>query len=85
MSVRIGATGPSTRPTTSDLAPTPPTPALCIFELIYFARPDSILAGNTTYEARVAMGRQLAREHPVTADLVIGVPDSGVARKSSRT
>jgi amidophosphoribosyltransferase len=62
----------------SELSAAPPIPALCIFELIYFARPDSVLAGNTTYEARVAMGRQLAREHPAAADLVIGVPDSGV-------
>jgi amidophosphoribosyltransferase len=62
----------------SDLPLLPPEPALCIFELIYFARPDSVLAGRTTYEARVEMGRQLAREHPIEVDLVIGVPDSGV-------
>jgi amidophosphoribosyltransferase len=56
----------------------PPPPALCVFEQIYFARPDSVLDGQTTSEARVAMGRELAREHPAQADLVIGVPDSGV-------
>ena len=62
----------------SDLLAYPPTPAACIFEQIYFARPDSVLGGKTTFEARVAMGRELAREHPVAADLVVGVPDSGV-------
>ncbi len=56
----------------------PPRPALCVFEQIYFARPDSVIGGMTGYEARVAMGRQLATEHPVHADMVIGVPDSGV-------
>jgi amidophosphoribosyltransferase len=62
----------------SDLMPNPPSPALCVFEQIYFARPDSVLDGQTAFEARVAMGRELAREHPAQADLVIGVPDSGV-------
>lgn len=52
--------------------------ALCIFEYVYFARPDSILEGQSVYEARDAMGRELAREAPVDADFVIGVPDSGV-------
>jgi len=49
---------------------------LCIFEYIYFARPDSMIAGRRIYSAREAMGAGLAREHPVAADLVIGVPDS---------
>ncbi len=49
---------------------------LCIFEYIYFARPDSIIAGRRIYSAREAMGARLAREHPVDADIVIGVPDS---------
>lgn len=49
---------------------------LCIFEYIYFARPDSIIAGRLIYSAREAMGVKLAREHPVDADIVIGVPDS---------
>ena len=62
----------------SALMADPPTPALCVFEQIYFARPDSVLDGITAFEARVAMGRELAREHPANADLVIGVPDSGV-------
>ena len=62
----------------SDLMPDPPQPALCVFEQIYFARPDSVLDGQTAFEARVAMGRELAKEHPAQADLVIGVPDSGV-------
>lgn len=52
-------------------------PALCIFEFIYFARPDSKLGGITLHDARVSMGRAIAREAPVDADLVIGVPDSG--------
>jgi amidophosphoribosyltransferase len=51
--------------------------ALCIFEFVYFARPDSQLAGRNVYQARVEMGRQLAREHPVDADIVVPVPDSG--------
>jgi amidophosphoribosyltransferase len=62
----------------SDLMADPPQPALCVFEQIYFARPDSVLDGQTAFEARVAMGRELAKEHPAQADLVIGVPDSGV-------
>lgn len=62
----------------SDLMQNPPQPALCVFEQIYFARPDSVLDGQTAFEARVAMGRELAKEHPADADLVIGVPDSGV-------
>jgi len=56
-----------------------PPPAPCVFEYIYFARPDSLLGGNLTYLSRRAMGRQLAREHPVEADIVIGIPDSATA------
>ncbi|HEX7655123.1 MAG TPA: amidophosphoribosyltransferase, partial [Verrucomicrobiae bacterium] len=52
--------------------------AFCIFEYVYFARPDSVIAGHSVYEVRKEMGRQLAREHAVKADLVIPVPDSGV-------
>ena len=53
------------------------TPALCVFELIYFARPDSYMEGRNLYEARRKMGIQLAMEHPVDADLVMPVPDTG--------
>ncbi len=53
--------------------------ALCIFEYIYFARPDSSIGGRRLYPARQAMGAELAREYPVDADIVIGVPDSATA------
>ena len=56
-----------------------PEPKICAFEYIYFARPDSIIEGKSVYEARKEMGRALAREHIVEADLVIPVPDSGVS------
>ena len=51
----------------------------CIFEQIYFARPDSILDNNLVYSSRMAMGAELSKEHPVDADVVIGVPDSATA------
>jgi len=50
----------------------------CVFEYVYFARPDSTVFGRNVYQVRKALGRQLAREHPADADLVIPVPDSGV-------
>lgn len=50
----------------------------CIFEHVYFSRPDSVFAGHSVYEARKAIGQQLAIEAPVEADLVVPVPDSGV-------
>jgi len=53
--------------------------ALCIFEYIYFARPDSVIQGKLLYPARQSMGAILHREHPVEADLVMGVPDSATA------
>ena len=53
------------------------SPSLCVFELIYFARPDSYLEGRNLYEARRRMGMQLAAEHPAPADLVMPVPDTG--------
>ena len=52
--------------------------SLCVFEYIYFARPDSVIDGITVHEARVNAGRCLAKAHPVDADIVIGVPDSGL-------
>jgi amidophosphoribosyltransferase len=55
-----------------------PEPKGCLFEYVYLARPDTVIAGRSVYSARVAVGRRLAREHPVEADLVIGVPDSGI-------
>ncbi len=59
--------------------PLPRQPARpCIFEYIYFARPDSVVHGRSVYDARKAMGAELAREAPVDADVVVPVPDSGV-------
>ena len=55
-----------------------PTRKLCIFEMIYFARPDSIMHSESLYTYRVRLGQQLAKESPVAADLVMGVPDSGI-------
>lgn len=52
--------------------------SLCIFEYLYFARPDSVIDGQSVHDARILAGRYLAREHPVEADVVIGVPDSGL-------
>jgi len=54
-------------------------PNLCIFEYIYFARPDSIIGGQLIHEVRQSLGCELAREHPVEADLVMSVPDSATA------
>ncbi len=56
----------------------PQSPRPCIFEHVYFSRPDSVFAGRSVYEARKAIGVELAREWPVEADYVIPVPDSGV-------
>jgi len=55
-----------------------PHPAHCVFEFIYFARPDSIIDGKLVYKVRENIGRELAREHPVEADIVSPVPDSGI-------
>jgi amidophosphoribosyltransferase len=55
------------------LAPRP-----CIFEYIYFSRPDSVLGGRSVYEVRKQMGRQLAREAPAEVDVIVPIPDSGV-------
>ncbi|MEU4677396.1 amidophosphoribosyltransferase [Micromonospora sp. NPDC023737] len=54
-----------------------PEPKGCLFEYVYIARPDATIAGRNVHSARVQIGRQLAREHPVDADLVIPVPESG--------
>ena len=53
-------------------------PALCVFEFVYFARPDSNIGGHNVYQVRKQMGAELAKEHGIEADLVIPVPDSGV-------
>ena len=59
--------------------PFPPmTPRPCIFEYIYFSRPDSVVGGRSVYDVRKTMGAQLAREAPALADVVVPVPDSGV-------
>jgi amidophosphoribosyltransferase len=55
-----------------------PTPKHCIFEYVYFARPDSSVFGQSVYQARKEMGKELAKINPVEADLVIPVPDGGV-------
>jgi len=61
------------------LKPFPPQrPRPCIFEYIYFARPDSIVGGRSVYEVRKRMGQQLALEAPALADVIVPVPDSGV-------
>jgi amidophosphoribosyltransferase len=60
------------------MRPFPPAERLqCVFEYVYFARPDSVLWGRNVHTVRKALGRELAREHPVEADVVIPVPDSG--------
>jgi amidophosphoribosyltransferase len=58
----------------------PPAERLhCVFEYVYFARPDSVLWGKNVHTVRKDLGRQLAREHPIAADIVIPVPDSGTS------
>ncbi len=61
------------------IASTPNT-AHCMFEYVYFARPDSVIDGSEVFSARIQMGRRLAKEYPVEADIVIPVPDSGRAQ-----
>ena len=72
--LEINAVGPAPA---GWLAPT--RHAFCAFEYIYIARPDTIIAGRAVHSVRRAIGEQLGREHPVDADLVIGVPDSGTS------
>ncbi|MFN8007132.1 MAG: amidophosphoribosyltransferase [Terriglobia bacterium] len=58
----------------------PPTqPAFCIFEHVYFSRPDSVILGRSVYQSRYLLGKTLAQEKPAQADIVVPVPDSGVA------
>lgn len=56
----------------------PAKPSFCVFEQIYFARPDSMIFGQSVYEVRKRLGQQLARENPIEADMVVPVPDSGI-------
>ncbi len=71
----IDATGTrSLRP----FAPAAVDPKLCLFEFVYFARPDSRLYGRSIHQARIRMGEELARQAPVDADMVMGVPESGI-------
>lgn len=73
--VVISATGVrSIRP----FAPDAEQRSLCVFEFVYFARPDSTLYGQSVHHARVRMGEHLAEQAPVEADLVMGVPESGI-------
>jgi amidophosphoribosyltransferase len=73
--VVIDATGPrSLRPFPDDRV----DPRLCLFEFVYFARPDSRLYNQSVHQARIHMGEQLAEQAPVEADMVMGVPESGV-------
>ncbi|MGH9084212.1 MAG: amidophosphoribosyltransferase, partial [Acidimicrobiales bacterium] len=73
--VVIDATGPrSLRPFPDDRV----DPKLCLFEFVYFARPDSRLYNQSVHQARIHMGEQLAEQAPVEADMVMGVPESGV-------
>jgi amidophosphoribosyltransferase len=63
---------------TSHRLPEPTSQTFCVFEHVYFARPDSLVNGKSVYRAREKMGMRLAQESPVEADVVIPVPDSGV-------
>ena len=63
---------------TLELIEKKPCASLCVFEFIYFARPDSIIEGASVHQARLRAGAFLALEHPVQADVVVGVPDSGI-------
>ncbi|MDR2571371.1 MAG: amidophosphoribosyltransferase [Oscillospiraceae bacterium] len=72
VSIETGAVQPETSQTE-----TVKTKAMCSFEYVYFARPDSTIDGKNVYDVREIAGKTLAAEHPVNADIVIGVPDSG--------
>jgi amidophosphoribosyltransferase len=58
--------------------PDPPRSSLCVFEYLYFARPDSVIDCQSVYASRLLAGTYLAREYPIDADVVVGVPDSGL-------
>src|SRR5947199_3623607 len=60
--------------------PHPNHTAHCMFEWVYFARPDSVLDERLVYDARVKIGEQLAKEYPVDADIIVPVPESGRAQ-----
>lgn len=76
--LRIDAAGVHATRLPDTAAPAPVHRAQCLFEYVYFARPDSVIDGANVYRAREAMGRRLSHEAPVEADIVIGVPDSGI-------
>lgn len=59
--------------------PSPKDKAHCMFEWVYFARPDSVIEGKLIYEVRKRIGRRLAKEHPIDADIIVPIPDSGRA------
>ena len=76
---RTARSSPSPPTASRAIVPFPKRPARpCIFEYIYFARPDSIVGGRNVYDMRKQMGVQLAREAPAKADVIIPIPDSGV-------
>ncbi len=70
--------GPNDASLTSHRIPGEIDPRFCVFEHVYFARPDSLVNGKSVYRARERMGRRLAQECPVPGDVVVPVPDSGV-------
>jgi len=70
--------GPNDASLTSHRIPQETNPRFCVFEHVYFARPDSLVNGKSVYRARERMGRRLAEECPVPGDVVVPVPDSGV-------
>lgn len=59
-------------------SPNLPTERMCMFEYVYFARPDSIISGRSVYVARQNMGKNLAKESPINADIVVPIPDGGI-------
>lgn len=76
-SVHLKDAAPAAGSTPGGSTPSPARPALCVFEFIYLARPDSSLMNQNVHHARRRMGEMLAKQSPVEADVVIGVPDSG--------